>query len=163
MSFRRASLISVISLIVFLFVGNVNSPLYNGFLAFALLALGVIGPWLWLVAVGFGKLADGGYRVSKSRQARVKALREEHRYPADPVQFYLRMHNQGVSVFDMAKTGNQEDLSMYIAGYLMHAQGYTQEEAFRLVGRDQGMVALLALAEELGLGEEPAAQGRLSF
>lgn len=157
MSFRRALLISVISLIVFLFVGNVNSPLYNGFLAFALLALGVIGPWLWLVAVGFGKLADGGYRASKSRQSRVKALREEYRYPAEPVQFYLRMRNQGVSVFDMA-TGNQEDLSIYIAGYLVHAQGYTQDEAFRLVGRDKGMVALLALAEELGLGEEPAAQ-----
>lgn len=81
----------------------------------------------------------------------------EHLYPTDPVQFYLEKQKQGISIFDVAQSSTPEDLTLYIAGYLMHAQGYTEQEAFRLVGKDQGMLALLALAEELGIGEEPDA------
>lgn len=84
-------------------------------------------------------------------------MKPTHLYPIDPVQFYLSKHNQGVSVFDMAQSSSPEDLTLYIAGYLMHAQGYTEQEAFRLVGKNQGMLALLALAEELGIGEGPDA------
>lgn len=84
-------------------------------------------------------------------------IRAEHPYPTDPVQFYLEKRSQGVSIFDTAQSSSAEDLTLYIAGYLMHAQGYTEQEAFRLVGKNQGMLALLALAEELGIGEAPDA------
>lgn len=82
---------------------------------------------------------------------------KQHLYPTDPVQFYLGRRNQRVSIFDMAQASSPEDLTLYIAGYMMHAHAYTEEEAFRLVGKDQGMLALLALAEELGIGEGPDA------
>lgn len=154
MNFKRTLLLSAVSLIAFLFIGYRDSPLFNLWLSAAVLGFGVIGPWLWFVAVRFAKLADEGYRASKRRQAHVDALHEEYRYSTDPVAFYLKMRNQGVSVFDMAARGNQEDLSMYIAGHLMHSQAYTQQEAFRLVGKDRGMLAILALAEELGIDEE---------